>query len=250
MDKEATLKQLQEKNEKLTKLQSAKSDLISISAHQIRTSLSAIKWIVRMFINGDVGKLTAEQENLMKKAYEDNDRAINTVTELLMDNKREDLLEKKYSFEAINLIELVDDTIFDFSGEAHARKVEVIFLRPENLPKVTVDKEKMLIVLQNLIENAIKYSNQNEKVFIALREKDGAVEISIKNNGTPISGKGKPKIFQKFYREPDAIKKEAVGSGIGLFTAKQVVEAHHGKIWFESDWDKGTTFFVTIPCKK
>ncbi|MBU0612097.1 HAMP domain-containing histidine kinase [Patescibacteria group bacterium] len=248
MDKDAKIKKLTSENERLIKLCSVKSDMVSISAHQIRTALSALKWIIKMFLDGDLGKLNAEQENLMKKAYEGNDRAIGIVSELLLANKTENVTEKKYNFGEVDLIELIDNTVFDFSGEASAKGIEVIFLKPEKkLLSIQADKEKMRVVLQNLLENAIKYSNSHDKVFVTLRENDGLVEISIKDTGVGISEEGKKKIFEKFYRDPEAQKKEPVGSGIGLFTTKKIIEDHGGKIWFESSESKGTTFLFTIP---
>lgn len=250
-DKQIDIKTLQEENDKLKSRQSVKSDIVSISAHQIRTSLSAIKWIIKMFIDGDLGKLTVEQENLMRKAYEDNDRAIGIVTELLEANKIEDIVEKKYSFGEVDIIELIDSSIFDFSGDAFVHKIEIIFLKPEmKLPTIKADKEKFLIVLQNLIENAIKYSNEHGKVFIALREKNDFVEVSIKDKGIGISEEGKKSIFGKFYRDTVAKDKKEIGSGIGLFTTKKIVEDHGGKIWFESNEGEGTTFFFTVPVYK
>lgn len=228
-----------------------KSDVISVSAHQIRTSLSAIKWIMEMFLAGDLGKLTTEQENLLKKAAESNDRAIAVVSELLLVNKTENIIEKEYELSSLNIMELIESSIFNFSGEAHARGIEVIFLKPElSFPNVLADKDKILIVLHNLLDNAIKYSNLHGKIFIALKENDGMVQFSIKDTGIVISENGKTKIFEKFYRDEEAMKKEMVGSGIGLYTIKKIVERHGGEIWFESANDTGTTFFFTIPISK
>jgi signal transduction histidine kinase len=248
MDKDAEIKSLKEENEKLVKTSSAKDDMVSISAHQIRTSLSAIKWIVKMFINGDIGKLNAEQESLMKKAYEDNDRAIEIVSELLLANKTENILEKKYDFKEMDIVELIDDSIFDFSGEANAKGIEIIFLKGgKDSGLVLADKDKLRIVIQNLLENAIKYSNNHGKVFVDLEEKNDLIEISIRDMGVGISEEGKEKIFEKFFRDKEAQKKEVFGTGIGLFTAKSIVEGHKGKIWFESSENGGTTFFFTVP---
>ncbi len=242
------IKQLQEENERLKQLHGVKADIISISAHQIRTSISAIKWIIKMFLDGDLGPVTEEQANLLRKAYDSNEKAISIVSELLLVNKTEDVTEKEYILEDLNLVELVENAIFNFSGEAFARGIETIFLKPEEmLPKVIGDKEKISVVLQNLLENAIKYSNMHGKIFIHLKERDGEVCFSIKDTGVIISEEGKEKIFEKFYRDPDAQKKEAIGSGIGLFTIKKIVERHNGKIWFESSKEGGTTFYFTIP---
>lgn len=251
MDQNLDIKSLQKEHERLTELYLKKSDLVSISAHQIRTALSALKWIIKMFLDGDLGKLTAEQENLMQKAYDSNDRAIDVVSKLLLANKAEENMEKEYVFAEIDMIELIDSSIFDFSGEAHTKGIEVIFLKPETKSlSVYADKEKIRIVLQNLLENAIKYGNMHGKVFITLIKKDEFVQVSVKDTGIGISEEGKKKIFEKFYRDPEAEKKEVVGSGIGLFTSKKIIEKHSGKIWFESKEKEGTTFFFTIPSGK
>ena len=232
-------------------LEHTKSDLISISAHQIRTTVSAIKWIVEMFLGGDLGKLTVEQENLLRKAHESTARAISIVNELLLVNKTEDLVEKEYNFESMDMIDLVNDSIFNFSGEAYVRGIELIFLKTGlQLPRVRVDKEKILVVLHNLIENAIKYSDMHGKVFLTLKEEEDLVQFSIKNRGVSIPPEESDKIFQKFYRSTAAKKKEAMGSGIGLFTIKKIVERHGGKIWFQSSANEGTTFFFTVPTFK
>ena len=244
-------KNLEDENKKLLDFCSAKADMISISAHQIRTSISAIKWVIKMFLDGDLGKLTTEQENLLRKAYESNEKAIGVVNELLLVNKTEDIIEKEYSFEPVDIVELVDGAIFNFSGEAYGRGIEIIFLKPTNqIPKGMIDKEKILVAMQNLLENAIKYSNMHGKVFITLNNKDGFIQFAIKDTGVVISEEGKDKIFKKFYRDPDAQRKEAIGSGIGLYTVKKIIEKHGGEIWFESANDIGTTFYFTIPILK
>ena len=245
---EIEIKALQEENAKLTKLCSTKSDIVSVGAHQIRTSLSALKWIIKMFLDGDLGKLTTEQENLMRKAYESNDRAINVVSELLLMNKSEDIIEKAPDLTKVDLTELIDNCIFDFFGEAQNKEIEMIFLTPNaKIPEVKADKEKLRVVLQNLLENAIKYSEPHGKVFISIKEDNEMVEVSVKDSGIGISEEGKKKIFEKFYRDPAAQKKEAVGSGIGLYSTKKIVEEHDGKIWFNSLVNEGTTFLFTIP---
>lgn len=245
------MENLEEKYARLLELSGAKADMISISAHQIRTSISAIKWIIKMFLDGDLGKMTLEQENLLRKAYESNEKAISIINELLLLNKTEDVIEKQYVLEEVNLVEVIENAIFNFSGEAYARGIEVIFLKPlERVPNVKVDKEKILVVLENLLENAIKYSNMHGKVFITIRNTGEFIEMAIKDNGIVISEEGKSKIFEKFYRDPDAQKKEVIGSGIGLYTIKKIIERHGGKIWFESTKEGGTTFYFSIPRDK
>ncbi|MCX6757380.1 MAG: HAMP domain-containing sensor histidine kinase [Candidatus Nomurabacteria bacterium] len=246
------IEKLKSENERLVKLNSVKSEIVSIGAHQIRTSLAALKWIIRMFLDGDLGRLTLEQETLLRKASDGNERAISLVSEILLINKSEDVVEKKYIFENANLIEIIESTIFDFSGESMGRGIEIIFLKPNNtIPHVKIDKEKTRVILQNLIENAIKYSHYHGKIFISIKvNDDGLVEVSVKDSGIGISEDSKKKIFEKFYRTDDAQKKEAMGSGIGLYTTKKISEAQGGKVWFESEAGHGTTFFFTVPIAK
>jgi signal transduction histidine kinase len=252
MDANPDTTKLTEEKDKLIQLCSVKADMVSISAHQIRTSLSAQKWIMKMFLDGDLGKLNTEQENLMRKAYESNDRAISVIKELLLANKTEEVVKEEYIFTKTDLMELINNTIFDFSGEAHALGIEIILLKPEGIKSfmVKADKEKLRIVLQNLLENAIKYSNMHGKIFISIVKDTDMMKVSIKDTGVGISEEGKKQIFEKFFRDKEAKKKEIIGSGIGLFTTKKIVESHGGKIWFDSRESEGTTFFFTIPIFK
>ncbi len=238
-------------NEKLKKIIAFKTDMVSLMSHQARTSLSGLKWIIKMFLDGDLGKLTPEQEVLMKKAYESNERAIKNLTDILDNNKTENIIEKAYEFEGISVCELLEETIFDFSGEAHGKGIEVIFLRPEHpLKPMRADKDKLRVILQNLIENAIKYSDPHGKVFITAKEVENKIQVSVKDTGTGISEEGKNRIFDKFYRDTEAEKKGIKGTGIGLYTVKQIIDKSEGEIWFESKPGEGTIFYFTLPIFK
>jgi signal transduction histidine kinase len=250
-NKDELIQKLTAEKDRLEQLCSVKTDIVSVSVHQIRTSLSALKWIIKMFLDGDLGELTMEQENLMKKAYEGNERAISIASELLLMNKTEDILEKKNTISKVDIVELIDTTLFDFSGEAHSRDIEIIFLKPEaKIHQPNTDKEKIRVVIQNLVENAVKYSDEHGKIFITVKELDGMIQVAVKDTGIGISEEGKSKIFEKFYRDPEAQRKEVIGSGIGLYTTKKIIDNMGGRIWFESSEADGTTFFFTIPVTK
>ncbi len=243
------IEKLKIENEELKKMNAVKSDLISISAHQLRTSLSALKWILRMFIDKDLGKITSEQEGFMQKALDSNERMIVLVNDLLTLNHAENTVIK-FNFKEVNILELLEQTLFEFYGESHKKEVELIFLKDyKDLPKVKCDEEMIRVVFQNLIENAIKYSNIKDKVVISLKysEVNKEIEISIHDSGIGIKEEDKSKIFEKFFRAENAKTKDYIGSGLGLFTTKHIIENHKGKIWFVSDQDNGTTFFVSLP---
>ena len=240
--------ELKKENEHLKEIINKKTDIVSILVHQVRTSLSGLKWIIKMFLDGDLGKLTPEQENLLKKGYDSNERAIANLSELLDTNRTENIVEKEFIFESVDLMHLTETVIFDFSGEAHIKNIELILLKPDHhIKPAKTDKDKMRVVLQNLIENAIKYSDINGKVFITIKEEEDMLQMSIKDTGTGISEEGKSKIFEKFYRDTEAQKREVSGTGVGLYTVKKIIEKNGGEIWFESAPKQGTTFFFTIP---
>ena len=245
--KEKETTKLKEEINKLKKVIDLKSDLITISAHQLRTSLSAFKWVIKMFLDNDIGKLNIEQKSLLKKSYEENERIISLVNEMINLNHAEDLT-LKYKFEKSNIIELIDDVLFNFTGESYKRGIEIIFLKPDNgTVLINIDIEKIRVVLQNLIENSIKYSNHGDKIFVVVNTQNKMLEISVKDTGIGIPMKDQQKIFGKFFRASNAKQKDSIGSGLGLFTIKDIIEKHNGKIWFESKENKGSTFFFALP---
>lgn len=244
---EDEIKKLREENEQLKKINENKSDIISITAHQLRTSLAALKWIFKMFLEEDVGKLNTEQSGFIQKAYNSNERMLALVNDLLTLSHAEDA-SVSYNFKKIDILYLIEQTLFDFSGETNKKGIELIFLKPElPLPSINCDESMIQVVIQNLVENSIKYSNQGGKVFVSLRQKDNDIIISVHDTGIGIKDEDKGNIFQKFYRAPNAQEKDEVGSGLGLFTTKNIVEKHKGKIWFENTQGEGTTFFVSLP---
>ncbi len=241
------IEKLKAENEQLKKMNAVKSDLISISAHQLRTSLSALKWILKMFIDEDLGKISSEQESFIEKAYGSNERMITLVNDLLTLNHAEDITIP-YKIKKVDLLSLVEQTVFEFSGETSKKRIDLILLKPDApIPAINCDEEMIRVVLQNLIENAIKYSDVNDKVFVSLKQLGNDIEFSVHDTGIGIKPEDKDEIFKKFFRAGNAVEKDAIGSGLGLFTTKNIVERHNGKIWFETKEGSGTTFFVTLP---
>ncbi len=242
------LHELRKENAELKKLSALKSDWISLSAHELRTSLAANKWMLKMFLDQDFGDITHEQAGFMKKAFDGTERMLTLVNDMLAINHTQDGLTFSYNFKETNIVSLLDDVIFDFHGESFKKGVEIIFLRPENpLPLIQIDADKIRVVLQNLVENALKYSTKGHSVIIAIADQEDSLRISVKDQGIGIPLSEQPKIFEKFYRATNAKQTEEVGSGLGLYTTKMLVEAHGGKMWFESQENDGTTFFVTLP---
>ena len=241
---------LAKENEDLKQDIAAKSDLISVSAHSLRTSLTSMKWILKMFLDGDFGTLTGEQKSFMEKAFASDERMIRLVNEMLSINHAEDMMDSMNPV-AIDTVKMLEEINFDFTGESYKRGIELIFLKPAAaISPAFGDSDKIRVVYQNLVENAIKYSNKGDKVVITVTETSSGIEVSVRDTGIGIAAADQPSIFQKSFRAENAQKQDSVGSGLGLYTTKRIVEKNNGTIRFESNPDTGTTFFVTLPKAK
>ena len=231
-------------------IEKMKTEFVSLAAHQLRTPLSAIKWTLRMLLDGDLGKITEEQEELMAKCYQSNERMINLVNDLL-DVARIEEGRYIYGMAMANMEDIIQFVLNSYKEEFEKRNVKIEFKKPEEkTPKINVDVEKIKLVLQNLIDNSIKYTLSGGTVTVSLKydKKEIGVEVSDTGMGIPEDQKGR--VFSKFFRGANALRIETEGSGLGLFLAKNIIEAHGGKIWFESEEGAGTAFYFSIPLKE
>src|SRR3989338_4653269 len=239
--------ELSRANEKLQKFDETKSNFISIVAHQLRTPLSGIKWTLSMLLDGDMGELNNDQKTFLMKTYESNTRMITLVNDMLVaDGIQSGRVH--YGFKHIDSVYLLDNMLFEMSPQAAKKNVSIKYKSKfENLPQIYVDPETMRAVLQNLLENAIKYTIDKGKIEIDIIREGDHLVISISDNGIGIPEDQSLDIFVKFFRARNAIKQETDGSGLGLYIAKAIVEKNGGTIWFESKEGEGATFYFTVP---
>ncbi|MFH1401369.1 MAG: PAS domain S-box protein [Parcubacteria group bacterium] len=231
-------------------IEKIKSEFVSISAHQLRTPLSAIKWTLRTILDGDAGQLNPDQIDLLQKTYISNERMIALVNDLL-DVTRIEEGKRLFKPGLADIAPILQFAINSFKGESEKRQISVEFKSSlSKMPKIMLDVEKIKLAFQNIIGNAIRYTPTGGKVTITLGYGKKEVEISIKDTGIGIPQISQQKIFSKFFRSQNAVRMETEGSGLGLFIAKNIIEAHGGRIWFESEEGKGTTFYVAIPVKE
>lgn len=226
-----------------------KNEFVSLSAHQLRTPLSAIKWTLKMLLSGDLGQITEEQEEFLKKTYSSNERMINLINDLLNVTRIE---EGRYLFKPVlgNIEPIIKSVINSYKEEIKKRKLKFKLKKTgKGLPKTMIDVEKIRLVIQNLLDNAIRYTKAGGQVIVSINCNKNEIEFSVKDTGVGITKNQQERLFTKFFRAANAIKMEAEGSGLGLFISKNIIEAHGGKIWFESKEKKGSTFYFTLPIK-
>lgn len=214
-------------------VEKAKSEFVSIAAHQLRTPLSIIKWTIQMMLDEDFGKLNTDQRKVLEDGDLINGRMIRLVSDLLNVSRIE---EGKFvlKFTKLDISRIIEDVILALRAKADRTGVELIFVRKNGLPKLNADNEKIYLALENLIENALKYTQLGGKVLVEAEQQDEYLEIRVMDNGMGIPKDQQDKIFSRFFRSKNAQLKETEGSGLGLYIAKDIIEKHNGKIWFES----------------
>jgi PAS domain S-box-containing protein len=232
-------------------IEKTKTEFVSLAAHQLRTPVSATKWTLRMLLDGDLGKITKEQRGFIEKTYESNERMISLINDLLNITRIE---EGRYLFEIKegDIEKIALSMIEEYKEEAAKKKISLKLNKTKKkLPKIKMDLEKIRLVIQNFIENAIKYTPIEGKVesFLEYHEKEKEIVFSAKDSGVGIPEDQQKSIFKKFFRGVNVVKMNTEGTGLGLFISRNIIEAHGGKVWFESKEDKGTTFYFSLPVR-
>jgi len=233
---------------KLEENNKLESEFISIAAHQLRTPLSSIKWLIEMLLENK--NLTAEHREKLQGIYQSNDRLIVLVNDLLNVAKIEgnELVSRR---QPSDLRHLIDSILKMIQPEANSRGVKINFTISAPLKEIMIDQILFTEAMKNIIENAVFYSPINSAVDISLSESRGNYIVSVHNEGPAIPEMEHDKLFTKFYRGPMAQRMRPTGSGLGLFIAKLATDAMKGSIWFESPTNKetqsGVTFYLSVP---
>ncbi|HUL20410.1 MAG TPA: ATP-binding protein [Thermodesulfobacteriota bacterium] len=248
---------LERTNQELRKIDSMKSEFVSVASHELRTPLAAIKNAVQLMLSGKTGEINGVQEKFLSMA----ERNINRLTNILDDLLNLSRIESgkvELKFDYLALKEIVEMAASSLRPHADVKSVQIEADIPELLPAIYGDREKIEQILTNLIGNAIKFTPGGGKIFISARlssqnQKDGygdTVAISVKDTGIGIPAEHLDAIFEKFHQVENSLYRSASGTGLGLAITKGLVEAHQGKIWVESEVGKGSAFIFTLPISK
>ena len=222
-----------------------KSEFISIAAHQLRTPLSAIKWAIKMTLDGDAGPLNEDQKKLLFKGYYSNERIINLVNDMLNVSRIEEG-RFGYVFAKCKFSEILREVISNFDNEIKRKAIKLTLNAPKNLPLINIDKEKIMLALQNVLENAVKYTPENGAIIVNLELTKKQLKVKVIDNGVGIPERNKDKLFTKFFRGENVVRMQTEGSGLGLFIAKNIINEHGGNIVLNSVEGKGTEAVITL----
>lgn len=225
-----------------------KRDFVMVAAHQLREPLTALKWNIDLLRKKDLGPLTPTQEAFLLKANQSNETMMKLVNDLLNSIELE-YGKSPYTFQNEDILALTEKAVAEIRPFAENKGLKLILEVPRQaVPQVRMDGEKFKVALQNIIDNAIRYSRQGSiRVTCLFLEKTKRFQFRIEDEGIGIPVEEHTKVFTRFFRSAEAIRLEAKGSGLGLHMTQNIIEAHGGEIWFDSQPGKGTTFNFSIP---
>lgn len=227
----------------------AKTEFVSLASHQLRTPLSTISWYTEMLLAGDTGKLNIEQEKYLEEVYRGNQRMISLVNALLSVS-RMDLGTFVLEPEPTNISLLIGNVVTEQMPQINRKKIKFYSKFDKGIPKIQADPKLLSMVIQNLLSNSVKYTPEKGRIemSLSLEPNKKMLLFKISDNGYGIPKNQQSKIFTKLFRADNVRGKDTEGTGLGLYIVKAIIDNSEGKVWFESKEDKGTTFFVTLPC--
>jgi len=233
--------------ERLHELDRLKADFFASMSHELRTPLTSIKEGTGLLLDGVGGEITEKQRKLLRILAEESNRLI-TVVNSLLDLSKMEAGMMTYDFEVTHVDALIKRAVSEITPLVEAKEITLENELDGTVPPLRVDPERTLQVLRNLLGNAVKFTPKGGRVRIAAQPSNGKVAISVKDSGPGIPAESLTSIFEKFNQGTRHTPYMSQGTGLGLAIAKNIITAHGGKIWAESEPGQGSTFIFVLPC--
>jgi signal transduction histidine kinase len=231
--------QLRHSNEELLKLNEDLEQFTYLASHDLKEPLRMVSNYTQLLQHDYGDKLDENGREYIRFAVEGVLRMRDMINYLLNYAK---VSKGEIRFAEVDMMQVMHDVQANLKQQIKEKNAELVY---ENLPRVSGDKVQMMQLMQNLVSNAIKFTDKKPRVDIsAAKQENGTVQFAVKDNGIGIPEAYTKKIFVLFQRLHD--REKFLGSGIGLAICKRIVERHGGTIWFESDTKKGTSFYFTL----
>ncbi len=257
--------EIKKTNIKLEKLERLKSEFISIVSHELRTPLTAIKNSLEICLSGKAGEVSSIMDKFLNMAKRNVTRLSGIINDLL-DLSKVEAGKMDFKFEKTAITTPVEFMKNTFENVAKEKNIQLTLEKDDNLCETYIDTQRIEQVMSNLISNAIKFTNENGNITIKIEnikvtdidktkligiEKpvfyNNYIKVSVKDSGIGIAAEDLKKVFDQFQQIENSLNRKNGGTGLGLPIAKQLIEAHRGFIWVESELNKGTTFSFAIP---
>ncbi len=232
--------------ERLRAIDKMKSDFFSTISHELRTPLTSIKEGTSLLVDGVGGEITEKQRKLLNIIAGESRRLIELVNSSLDLSKMEAGM-MAFNFTKEDVTPLIHKAVAEIEPLAMAKKIRLRVENLDRLPLVKMDRERILQVLRNILGNAVKFTFEGGEVKISAHREDWRVMVSIKDSGPGIPRENLKTIFEKFQQAPLRNPEHKRGTGLGLAIVKQIITAHGGKVWAESEPGQGSSFIFVLP---
>lgn len=229
-------------------LDRVKDEFVYVIAHELNNPIFAVNGYLSMLLDGNFGKLNAKQKNAVLQTQGASTQLSSLVTDLL-EVIRSETGQMKFELEKVDLLDTVKEVVENLKLKAKDKN-STIKISEDKLPQVSSNYLKLKEIVTNLVDNAIKYSQEGSEILISFNNTDKTVITNVKDNGFGMSKKDASQLFQKFYRISTDKTKNVSGTGLGLFIVKQLVEKMGGEIWVDSEEGKGSTFSFELKVTK
>lgn len=246
---DAATAELRTSNARLKRLDASKDEFLSMASHQLRTPLTSVKGYLSMMLDGDVGKISPMQQKVLREAYSSSERMVHLIHDFLNVSR---LQTGKFMLEyrETNLSDLVSQEVQSLKSVAESHTIALKYQNDLGPLDIMIDETKIRQVVMNYIDNAIYYSKPDTDIKVHLFQQDNDIVFTVKDTGIGVPKAEQTRLFEKFFRATNARRQRPDGTGVGLYLARRVMEAHGGSVVFESRSGRGSTFGFRIPLKK
>lgn len=227
-------------------LNNVKDEFISLASHQLRTPATGIKQYLGMLLEGYAGELSPQQQQFLQRAYDSNERQIRLVNSLLR-TAQLDAGKVSLSKTTVNIRKIIDEVVDSLNDLFAERKQTVSVDEKASISPIQADESKIRMVIENLIDNASKYTDTGGTITVHLSETKKHICLTIEDTGVGIAQEDIGRVFDKFNRIPNRLSAMVEGNGLGLYWVKKIINLHKGKITVSSQLDAGTEFKVLLP---
>jgi signal transduction histidine kinase len=225
-----------------------KSDFVSTISHEFKSPLTSIRQLAEMLQSGRV-----PSEERRQKYYDvlvEQSERLTLLTENVLNFAKMEEGKKVFKFEPVDIGGLLEDIVSTLQERVRHDGFELQLIRKDVLPSVLVDSSSLTQAINNLLDNAIKYSGESKRIVVEAEAEDEHLIISVRDFGLGIKREEQERVFERFFRGGDELTRTVKGSGLGLTLVKQIVEAHKGSVNLESELGQGSTFSIKLPLYK
>lgn len=243
---DAATEELRTSNDQLRSLDVAKDEFVSMASHQLRTPLTSVKGYISMVLEGDGGRVTKVQKQLLSEAFTSSERMVHLINDFLNVSR---VQTGKFMIERrdVDLVKIVRQEVNQLKRTAESRDLTLKTDLPKQPVRLLLDEGKIRQVIMNFIDNALYYSRPDTSIIVSLKVSGNEVRFEVTDHGIGVPASQQAGLFTKFFRADNARTQRPDGTGVGLYLAKMVIDGHGGKPIFSSKEGVGSTFGFRLP---